>query len=311
MMFEFISDIHIKDECPFIIPSAPILILAGDIGHYSHTAWKEFMQYVSKMWKEVIYVLGNHEYYHYGRSYTEIHHHYKLYLSQYPNIHILDSQISSIKINNVRFFGATMWTHLKLKHSAFYRQAISNIKERKYIPKLNEDYHELNARIEDELNHISLVLQEDINTTTLSPETWNMMHEYDTALLYDFVSRENHTNIIITHFPIFKVGSTNPEYEEEDYIKCMFASDAYLFLFKQLFSHIEEFLTIPEYDHQYKLDLEELDISLKTFVFISGHTHYNFTYAFKYENINFIFVSNNQSRENTTIDKISTCSIEF
>ena len=312
MMFEFISDIHIKEECPYIVPSAPILILAGDIGHYSHTAWKEFIQYASQSWKLVIYILGNHEYYHYGRSYTDIHYHYKLYLSQYSNVKILDSEHSSMEIDNIRFFGATMWSHLDIREttSSFYRDAISNIKERKCIPRIiNPILNNLNRKIEDELDDISYILQEDITTITLSPETWNMMHEYDCALLLSHIDKQYLTNVIATHFPIFKVGSTDPKYLDEDYVKCMYASDAYVMVFKKLFPHINDFLTIPEYHTEYSLDLEDLDISLKTFVFISGHTHYNFTYAFKYENINFIFVSNNQPLENT--DKISTCSIEF
>lgn len=306
--FEFISDIHIKDECPFMTPTAPTLILIGDIGHYSDTKWKEFMAYCANEWKTIIYILGNHEYYHYTQSYDEVHYHYKLYLSQYPNVKILDSHHPSLAIDNIHIFGATMWSRLPIENNtSFYRNTLYKIKERKYISYIEDPIlRKLNEKIEDELTTISSTIKEYIDTTSLSPTTWNMLHEQDIALLLSFLEKKRTTNIIATHFPIFKVGSTDPKYEDEDYVKSLYASDAYIDVFNYLFPDIKEIATIPEYNEHYPLNLEEMNIELPTYIFLSGHTHYNFTYAFKYRNTNFVFVSNNQPTLN-----IETCFIEI
>jgi hypothetical protein len=306
--FEFISDIHIKDKCPFMTPTAPILILVGDIGHYSEIKWKEFMAYCANEWKIIIYILGNHEYYHYTQSYDEVHYHYKLYLSQYPNVKILDSHRPSVTIENIAIFGATMWSRLPIeKNTSFYRNTLYKIKEKKYITYIEDPIlQKINEKIEDELTIISSTIKEYIDTTSLSPTTWNMLHEQDMVLLLSFLNKKRTTNIIATHFPIFKVGSTDPKYEDEDYVKSLYASDAYISVFNHLFPDIDTILSIPEYNEKYPLDLEEMNNELPTYIFLSGHTHYNFTYAFKYRNTNFLFVSNNQPTLN-----IETCFIEI
>jgi hypothetical protein len=304
--FEFISDIHIKDECLFIIPIAPILILVGDIGHYSNNKWKEFMAHCANRWKTVIYILGNNEYYHYTQSYDEVHFHYKLYLSQYENVKILDSHHPSLVIDDIGIFGATMWSRLE-NNSEFYRNVLYKIKEKKYIPYIEDPLlHSLNDKIEDELMTISSKIKEYVDTISLSPTTWNMLHEYDINLLLSYLDNRKTINIIATHYPIFKVGSTDPKYQDEDYVKCLYGSDAYITVFNRLFPDIETILTIPEYNELYPLDLEEMNVELPTFIFLSGHTHYNFTYSFKYLDTNFVFVSNNQPTS-----MIETCLIEI
>ena len=67
---QIVSDIHIeykKEELnplDFFTPSAPYLILAGDIGSfYKYDQLKDFLQKTCKLFDHVIYVLGNHEYY--------------------------------------------------------------------------------------------------------------------------------------------------------------------------------------------------------------------------------------------------------
>ena len=69
--FQIASDLHIEyknndvhDPLNYIIPSAEVLILAGDIGSfYKHHQLKSFLKRLCEYFQAVIYIPGNHEYY--------------------------------------------------------------------------------------------------------------------------------------------------------------------------------------------------------------------------------------------------------
>lgn len=66
---QYASDLHIEfyDKTPdwstFVVPSAPILILAGDVCNPRKPLAQKFMEYCSINWEKVYYIAGNHEYY--------------------------------------------------------------------------------------------------------------------------------------------------------------------------------------------------------------------------------------------------------
>src|SRR5581483_308437 len=69
MNIQYCSDLHLelRDPFPSIVPSAPILFLAGDIcSLYGKHILKYyiFLRWISKKFERVFIVLGNHEYYH-------------------------------------------------------------------------------------------------------------------------------------------------------------------------------------------------------------------------------------------------------
>lgn len=72
LRFQIVSDLHLerylKDDqyhCPFeITQSAPILILAGDIGRFcDRIALYGFLRAQCEKFERVVFVLGNHEFY--------------------------------------------------------------------------------------------------------------------------------------------------------------------------------------------------------------------------------------------------------
>ena len=68
----------------------------------------EFFQTCSQNFPHVVYVVGNHEHYHYDFKYTiET---LKKRLAQYPNIHLLDKEV--FDIGDYRFIGGTLWTDM-------------------------------------------------------------------------------------------------------------------------------------------------------------------------------------------------------
>jgi Icc-related predicted phosphoesterase len=107
MKLHILSDLHI--EFAGFKPretDADVVILAGDI----HVGEKGFV-WAEKQFKnqQVIYVLGNHEYYHGeipGLTQNLI------TRSQGTNIHILENK--SLTIGDVQFSGCTLWTDFKL-----------------------------------------------------------------------------------------------------------------------------------------------------------------------------------------------------
>jgi Icc-related predicted phosphoesterase len=97
---------------------ADLLILSGDItvasqlegseGHWHLVGrTQQFFEQVCKDFKNVVYVLGNHEHYHGNFVYSaDI---LRNELDHYANLHILD--IGSVVIDDVVFVGGTLWTN--------------------------------------------------------------------------------------------------------------------------------------------------------------------------------------------------------
>ena len=107
MKLHILSDLHIefaKIDLPET--NADIVILAGDI----HIGQKGFA-WAEENFKnqEVIYVIGNHEYYR--GAIPKLTEKLKI-LSAGTNIHILEND--ALTIGNVRFFGCTLWSDFRL-----------------------------------------------------------------------------------------------------------------------------------------------------------------------------------------------------
>lgn len=65
MKIQYHSDLHLefRKTLPTIIPKAPILVLAGDIGYPHQPIYTTFLQDVSSKFEKVFLIAGNHEYY--------------------------------------------------------------------------------------------------------------------------------------------------------------------------------------------------------------------------------------------------------
>ena len=136
MKITVVSDLHLEfsDIVLDNVQGADVLVLSGDIviaedlhdhkhveehtrdfgvpglGKRQETALRcrNFFKRVSNTFKNVVYVAGNHEFYH-GRWHASIDH-LREEVAPYPNIHFLESD--SVKIDDVTFVGGTLWTNL-------------------------------------------------------------------------------------------------------------------------------------------------------------------------------------------------------
>lgn len=137
MKIKVVSDLHLEFDDIDITneQGADVLILSGDIciaeelydfppekyllseemrkqpESYRKAAafrYREFFRRVSAAFKDVVYVAGNHEFYHgkWARTLTTLRDECK----KYPNVHFLE--MDSVKIGDVTFLGGTLWTDM-------------------------------------------------------------------------------------------------------------------------------------------------------------------------------------------------------
>jgi len=110
MKIRLLSDLHI--ECyPFEIPRLvddldTVLVLAGDIGTIQRRSELEaFLRQACLQFRAVIYVLGNHEYYHH--SWPDALKDIRGWALP-NNLYLMERDV--IEIDDVAFLGATLWT---------------------------------------------------------------------------------------------------------------------------------------------------------------------------------------------------------
>jgi predicted phosphodiesterase len=126
MIIAYASDLHNEWEpydIPENTPSGDVLVLAGDIlnvklfeldANSGVAVEYDFFDKVTALFKNVIMVMGNHEYYggDLSTSVTTL----KKLLSKYTNVHILDG--NTLVIDNVLFIGGTLWTNFNEENPA-------------------------------------------------------------------------------------------------------------------------------------------------------------------------------------------------
>jgi len=119
MKVGLVSDLHINVQ-DIELPGGDVLIVAGDtleIGHlrlaentgrnvFLADRYRRFINEEFAKYNRVIYICGNHEYYHgyYDTSRNAL-------KAELPsNVHFLENE--SVELDGVHFWGATMWTNM-------------------------------------------------------------------------------------------------------------------------------------------------------------------------------------------------------
>lgn len=107
---EFLSDYrHIISKLHHHKNHTDVCILAGDIGHCSSTIYYNFLKDMRKIFKHVIVIPGNHEYF-VNQHMNEVDYMAKL-VCQNNNCIFLNK--STILIDKVKFIGCTLWSDIK------------------------------------------------------------------------------------------------------------------------------------------------------------------------------------------------------
>jgi Icc-related predicted phosphoesterase len=153
---QIVSDLHIEyksnsipDPKNYITPSADILVLAGDIGSlYKIRQFSQFLQKVCSMFRIVIYVPGNHEYYTVKgikhMTMEQLNSRLNNIEKNIDNLFVLNR--SSICINDICIIGCTLWSHPMVKIPK-YIVKINDINTWKYKQLFNNDLQYINEMI--------------------------------------------------------------------------------------------------------------------------------------------------------------------
>lgn len=128
MKFQILSDLHLEflKKTPIFPVLADYLLLAGDIGYPGSPIWVDFINQVTKNYKCVFYVAGNHEYY--GKSILEV----KAILKETPGICYLDNEWADIEGTNVRIIGSTLWTDVADEDIYYVARSMNDYKKIRY-----------------------------------------------------------------------------------------------------------------------------------------------------------------------------------
>lgn len=221
MKFALCSDLHLEFETLELnnTEGADVLVLSGDIciakdlsfkDTIRSERWMEFFTHCSEQFKDVIYIMGNHEHYHgdFAKSYG----HLKSALAELPNIHVMEKEF--IQLGDVTFIAGTLWTDMN-KEDPNTLYAIKG-----YM----NDY-----RIIEDSAHVVHFRDSDGNfhtrTSKFSPE--QSVEEHKAMLkVIDEVTRDKASEkfVVVGHHSPSKL-STKPQYETEVIVNGAYSSD--------------------------------------------------------------------------------------
>ena len=185
MKIQVLSDLHLEfEEFEYQETDSDVVVLAGDIMERARGldwALSEIRN------KPVIFIFGNHDYYHgsYSKSLSKA-----KSKTKGTNVHVLEN--SSIRIDEVNFLACTLWTDFKLFGNA--RLAAHRCQE------VMNDYR---------------YIRKSTNYSRLTPADTAAIHTKSRSFLSQTLKRlKGQTNVVITHHAP-TINSVLPEYKND------------------------------------------------------------------------------------------------
>lgn len=141
MKIAFMSDIHSEfyDSNPLVktfLPECDVFVFAGDIHTKPNSLVKFFKSFRKRTSVPIIYILGNHEYY--WHIFPDAIKKYRNATKYLKDFYLLEK--GSVKINDVTFVGATLWTNYDFGLGDI--PAIINMNDHRAIRKNTGEYAE-------------------------------------------------------------------------------------------------------------------------------------------------------------------------
>ena len=223
MKIALVSDVHLEfgDWYPVNPEQADVLLLSGDImvasdlyGTHRTDRFKDFLTNCKREYKDVIYIMGNHEHYH--GDFAESH---KLLreVCDDNSIDFLDKETATI--GDVTFIGGTLWTDMNKEDRSTIRTIVSYMNDYRTIRNSNKSvsfkdqegkFHSRPAKFtpEDSIEDHKLFL-EVIHKTILNNPTGKF--------------------VVVGHHAPSK-QSTKPQYENDTLVNGAYSSDLIEFI---------------------------------------------------------------------------------
>ncbi len=208
MLVRPFSDVHAEFWQPnkiphileMVVPPLPtdkdtVALVAGDVGlaHRQET-WLKVASLLAKRFLAVIYVEGNHFFYHndfFGRI-----HELKTKLSLPGNVHFLENE--SVDIDGVLFIGATLWTDFLGKD--FFKM--------QYARKNMNDF---------------VVIKKPDGTRLMPEETVDLFQESKQFIFEKLAAAEEKRTVVVTHHGVSPLSIH--ERFRGDSLNCAFMTD--------------------------------------------------------------------------------------
>jgi predicted phosphodiesterase len=209
MKIQLVSDLHLEFKHTVRIPDAgaDVLVLAGDIclakdfkkkeRNPNNVDYYRFFDDTCSKFKNIIYIMGNHE--HYKSTFNKTANILKEGLSEYKNLHFLDNEC--VDIDGMKFIGSTLWTNVNTESPL-----VAN-------------------KLKFAMNDYNLIKYCDDkgNYRKLSPYDTHREHQVSRLFLEDALSNDEPCVVITHHAPSFK--SIHPKYNSSDDLNTLYASD--------------------------------------------------------------------------------------
>jgi Icc-related predicted phosphoesterase len=227
MKIKVVSDLHLEfSDVNIVNNGADVLILSGDImiaedlhdhpepasaieramiangqglGRRQEKAqmFRDFLKRVSFQFPHVIYVAGNHEFYH-GKWVAALNY-LRDECAKFPNVHFFENDTKII--DGVVFVGATLWTDMNQNDS---------------LTKFN---------INEMMNDFRVIRHDKLNFRRVNPDDCIQRHKNSLKYLAEVLDQhKTDTCVVVTHMaPTFK--SIGPKYVKETIMNGGFASN--------------------------------------------------------------------------------------
>lgn len=217
MKIDLISDIHIEfGDLPIENTNgADVLVMAGDIcvakdlhdhpegepiiGKSAKSAqvYRDFFRRVCGQYKNVIYVMGNHEHYH-----GEIDQSYKILRDEFRRmelpIHLLEDDV--VNIDGVTFIGSTLWTDFNRSNPISMYECQQMMNDYRIIRVAKDEYRKLRP----------------VDTLTL--------HNWSKNFILNTLDQVKGPVVIVGHHAPSQ-WSVKPHYEKDFHINGAYRSD--------------------------------------------------------------------------------------
>jgi predicted phosphodiesterase len=250
MKFAVCSDLHLEFG-PLELKNtenADVLVLSGDICVAKDLAikesarsetWMAFFEQVSAEFKNVIYIMGNHEHYHgdFAKSYDQL----KNALAAMPNIHVMEKEF--ITLGDVTFVAGTLWTDMNKEDPSTLYGIKGYMNDYRIIDDSSEVVNY--KTFDDEDKPIFKT-----RPAKFSPEKSVIEHKAMLKLIDEVCFGLPNEKIVVVGHHAPSKASTKPQYEKDVMVNGAYSSD------------LSEFI----------LDRPQIK------VWTHGHTHHNFDY---------------------------------
>lgn len=228
MRIALASDIHLEfgDILLKNTDNADVLILSGDIcvaadldattmyRKKKHKTIVDFFTNCSAEFKDVIYIMGNHEHYHgdFAKTYDIL----KENLSHLHNVHVLEQE--HIRISDIVFFAGTLWTDMN-KEDPITLFEIQNVMNDYRTVKNSNEQVSYRAFAEDGAYEFKT------RPATLHPIDTVKSHKSFLLKLNELIEQNQNEKFVVVghHAPTKK--SVKPQYENDTLVNGAYSSD--------------------------------------------------------------------------------------